>query len=123
VPALRSATPPEITSAAATGRDQDQCHHGHARCALAFTEGNRTCAGRCSCMGHVAAPAPRVYRGDEKEIYGSDFVQSVMVRKRLFLRSAPGGVGLLLPHDWRWSSRLLTGWDVAARSTLSSPRG
>ena len=38
-----------------------------------------------------------------------------MVRKRLFLSIAAGAVlALLLPHDWRWASRLLTGWDVAA---------
>src|SRR5260221_12785374 len=45
----------------------------------------------------------------------SYFVQAVLVRKRLFLSVGAGGVlGLLLPHDWRWASRLLTAWDFAA---------
>ena len=45
----------------------------------------------------------------------SDFAQAVLVRKRLFLSVCAGvALVLLLPHDWRWASRLLTGWDLAA---------
>jgi len=45
----------------------------------------------------------------------SHFGQAVLVRKRLFLSVCAGVVlGLLLPHDWRWASRLLTSWDFAA---------
>lgn len=45
----------------------------------------------------------------------SGFVRAVLVRKRLFLSVGAGVVlGLLLPHDWRWTSRVLTGWDFAA---------
>lgn len=52
-----------------------------------------------------------------KGFWDSSFVRAVMVRRRLFLSVVAGTVLALvlpLPAEWRWSNRLLIGWDLAA---------
>jgi uncharacterized membrane protein len=58
--------------------------------------------------GHAHRKLPRILR-------------IMRARPRLFMCIVLGlAVVVLLPHDWRWATRLLTGWDVGCAAYLAT---